>query len=817
MKEFRIALVCYGGVSLAVYMHGVTKEVHKLVRASVAYDQFRDGRLKANPFNPRTDTEYAYWEVLDRLEAHAPIRVIVDVISGASAGGINAVLLGKALAHNTTQEHLRDLWLKNASLQELTSNLHEDVPWFLRWATPLFSRITGLKKLFPEFKGAYGHLMAFTFHAAVNRAVAPPFDGDRMLGWLYDGLARMKPDSGGTVEGPSLTPDNQLLDLYVTTTDFYGYPSFVPVHDPAGHGVHDQKYRHVLRFRYLSGNGRRDDFAVNAELAFAARATSSLPGGFSPVQIGDLGRVLKADVARNGEAPIDEEGFISRQFREYGLAGADARHTCFADGGILDNQPFSNAIRAIAKRSATRQVVRRILYIDPHPISEPAPADGRLPGTFETLLGSLSRIPKHEPVHDEIWALSGFNRRIHRINDAVESSRGIVERLVREVGETSGLELTPDMEVLEKWRQAVNTHASGLEVAGYASYVGFKLRSMADDLAGAICQRLDYPLNSGHALFVGNVLKAWMERRRLLPVGGSVNEDQTAFLKLFDIGFRRRRVRFLIKDINARYRLARRPDHRPNTDELDSLKHALYDLLDRYHANLVGGDKEAELFPLMEAAFGESLLTPLIQAGRVDAQDFLNEHGDKVDAYYAALRNAIWDDKTPLHQLLSTIVAGCADWPEPVAREFLTRFVGFPFWDVMIFPLSDMGDVGELYEIKGVRMSPNDSRLIIDGGAEKKLRGVRYQHFGAFFSRYARENDYLWGRLDAAERLIDILVDAALEESEHEAPVDRYIAEKTMALDAILNAEEGHLHVLKSRISALRRMLNRSKAPRQAC
>jgi hypothetical protein len=33
-KELRIALVCYGGISLAVYMHGVTKEIWKAVRAS---------------------------------------------------------------------------------------------------------------------------------------------------------------------------------------------------------------------------------------------------------------------------------------------------------------------------------------------------------------------------------------------------------------------------------------------------------------------------------------------------------------------------------------------------------------------------------------------------------------------------------------------------------------------------------------------------------------------------------------------------------------------------------------------------------------
>ena len=36
-KELRIALICYGGVSLAVYMHGVTKEVWHLARASRAF------------------------------------------------------------------------------------------------------------------------------------------------------------------------------------------------------------------------------------------------------------------------------------------------------------------------------------------------------------------------------------------------------------------------------------------------------------------------------------------------------------------------------------------------------------------------------------------------------------------------------------------------------------------------------------------------------------------------------------------------------------------------------------------------------------
>ena len=40
------------------------------------------------------------------------------------------------------------------------------------------------------------------------------------------------------------------------------------------------------------------------------------------------------------------------------------------------------------------------------------------------------------------------------------------------------------------------------------------------------------------------------------------------------------------------------------------------------------------------------------------------------------------------------------------------------------------------------------------------LQGVKLGNFGAFFRRADRENDYLWGRLHAADRLIDLVYDA---------------------------------------------------------
>ena len=62
--QLRLALVCYGGVSLAVYMHGITKELHKLVAASRRFDALGDVDAE-NPFPG--DSERVYFEALRAL------------------------------------------------------------------------------------------------------------------------------------------------------------------------------------------------------------------------------------------------------------------------------------------------------------------------------------------------------------------------------------------------------------------------------------------------------------------------------------------------------------------------------------------------------------------------------------------------------------------------------------------------------------------------------------------------------------------------------------------------------------------------------
>src|SRR3954469_6981394 len=132
-KELRIALVCFGGISLAVYMHGISKEILKLVRASRALHAIADRPRRAlhaianrprraqtefldcvDASDPEHDTEAVYFELLREIGQSLELRVIVDIIAGASAGGINGTMLARALSHDLSMEALRELWLTNA-------------------------------------------------------------------------------------------------------------------------------------------------------------------------------------------------------------------------------------------------------------------------------------------------------------------------------------------------------------------------------------------------------------------------------------------------------------------------------------------------------------------------------------------------------------------------------------------------------------------------------------------------------------------------------------------------------------------------------
>ena len=77
------------------------------------------------------------------------------------------------------------------------------------------------------------------------------------------------------------------------------------------------------------------------------------------------------------------------------------------------------------------------------------------------------------------------------------------------------------------------------------------------------------------------------------------------------------------------------------------------------------------------------------------------------------------------------------------------------------------------------------------GTTGSTLKGAELRHFAGFLSQSLRECDYLWGRLDGAERLIDIVCDAARADISLDALDIKKI--KNVAFRCILDAEEKHL------------------------
>src|SRR4051794_20310355 len=142
VREVRLALVCYGGSSLAIYMHGNTKELLRLVQASKALEL--DAKAKGHvltkavlnnrdpqkqpppgPLGQTLTGSTRQWyerllELWDTDPKKVRTRVVIDVIAGTSAGGINGVILAKALAHDVSVDELTQLWMTKASLAKLT-------------------------------------------------------------------------------------------------------------------------------------------------------------------------------------------------------------------------------------------------------------------------------------------------------------------------------------------------------------------------------------------------------------------------------------------------------------------------------------------------------------------------------------------------------------------------------------------------------------------------------------------------------------------------------------------------------------------------
>jgi patatin-related protein len=728
-KELRLALVCYGGVSLAVYMHGITKEIQKLVQASRRFEL----DPSHNPF-PADSVEHAYFQALRRTRERDGLttRVVVDVVSGTSAGGINGIILAKALAGNLSQQPLRDLWLDSGDIKKLM-------------------RPHALPGLWTK---AAAWALASPVRRVAGRPGRPPLDGDLMFGLVLEALAGMektRPAPGsGTPE--TLMPEGHALELFVTTTDFTGLVRSLPAYSPKQ--VSDLGHRHVLEFRSLPHDRFGGEY--NPELAFAARATSCFPGAFPPIDIGNI--------ERNVPGWTGDARFVDEFFGPYVSASAEMHGRYFVDGGVLDNFPFDHAVDAIIRKSADVQVDRRLVYIEPDPQEAVARPTGKPPGFLDTVLGALSTIPAQQPIGGAFDQMREFNERVDRVNAVINVAYGSVDALVPPMA-GPGI----DVEAFRRANREINEHVANAGPA-YVGYLRLKLESVIDSLGSVAAGVGGFRPESDANAFVRGAVRRWAIRRRLLTDEPTMTDEQVTFLKTFDLGYAERRLRFVIKRLNLHFHGVERRTAAPFRADLNAAKQDLYDLVRDIRAaqeaiteGTAPSGPAGEALQAARRAFPPARVADAVRAARVDAEvafvGYLDDAEDDLDRAAAAIAEYLKESlPDPPGQSFDTLAQATEGWSDDVRRDLMVAFAGFPYWDGLTYPIRTFARLGELDRIEVVRMSPKEPSQLTPLAGQPKLLGVSKHHFNAFFSRKARENDYLWGRLDGAEQLIRLLL-----------------------------------------------------------
>jgi patatin-related protein len=807
-KELRLALVCFGGVSLAIYMHGVTKEILKLIRASQAYHNTPDPLNRTSltylmvrkDKSREVDTESVYFDLLKDIGVELDLKVMVDAAAGASAGGMNAVFLARAIAHDLSFDNLRDIWLHEADVSRLAIQQKPLGFWSRHITRPavkyLAQRIMGKGVLAESIGQKIPGLLKF-------RKMKPPFDGQHMTEILYDALAGM-----GQNPSPlqSLMPSGHRLDLFVTVTDFFGHLMKIPLHDPAV--IEEREHRHILHFsyqRFRNGECKTDlDLDDVPALAFAARATSSFPGAFPPAQIREVDRLL----AERNIKWFKREYFLFNNFEAYYKTGMDPTKTSFLDGSVLNNKPFAQAIKSIQGRPAYREVDRRIIYIDPHPEDQPPPPSGVVPSLFRTLKGALSDIPRNEPIHDDLDGIQNYNKRVHMVRGIIDSIRPSVKRLVSEIAHHNE-NLATSTEDVQRWREEANARAVRENGISYEGYARLKVSGVIDDLSLLIAEVCGHAIDSTERQAIHDILFNWAHSdsdestTTSVPPGDKpVLPSWIRFLQQFDMAYQRRRVRFVIHQLNTLYG-KQIEEHWQVVDvtRLDILKEKFYENL--------AFIRQFEVIDFMSAQTRQRLNIAFmaLQEPGYQTTDFLRDHKADLDSAMEsmAIDIRLGAAKTQVDEIFAELHR--ESWPEEIRSELMLAYLGFAFWDVITYAIIGTREMGEFNEIRVDRISANDVRMLGIGKAEQRLKGIALAHFGAFFSRKDRENDYLWGRLDAAERLIDILFDSARGEIKRQ-DIDLHPYKKRAFL-AILDEESNHLKVSSALIQELKEQVQK--------
>lgn len=593
-------------------------------------------------------------------------------------------------------------------------------------------------------------------------------------------LVQMEREFGARLSRPPLDTPHSRVDLFVTGTDLLGEE--VLHRDDFGGIITDREHRAVFHFTHdpRPDLDRPSDFEpANArQLSRVARSTASFPGAFEPsycrVSVPD------AQLQAGEETYSDLRSIASFSTSRWVI-----------DGGVLDNAPFRPALGAIARAPAAGHVRRVLCYVTPY--ASPAGAersDLDNPPAFAAVVGASSSLPRDLTFTETLESLEEYRERVRRRRQGRERLIALDDATRRKLATTL-----------------------------FESYCNARLRTSCEDVLRRLLEYDTASRDSGHStqrplrpvaeILSDDILVPWVPMKDDFAAAAALDRDLPTRWGIGTVAH----ISHVVLDLFSQVLEISPPLHSEERAGLTAARRALSALItethDRRDAYLSktqaalgadtspfdpnGGDRRAlklacdTYADVIPAGREREMMREVARAtydGAVAARALLAE-GSRAHALAPKRSESL------IHQLDGLTEDLPSTDPELVLARRLLAI------EVIQEALNETREHDQRLDFMRINA---EAVCELDGRnrPEHKLTGLGLNHFAAFYKRSWRANDWMWGRLDGASRLVEILLEPrslrlAIEAAGIEQVADLLVYAATGRRDDSTDAESSFL------------------------
>ncbi|WP_373540523.1 patatin-like protein [Chamaesiphon sp.] len=753
LREMQLGLVVHGGVSLAIYTHGICQEFYHAVRGRGIYKL---------------------------VKALVDADLVVDLVSGSSAGGVNGILLSYTIANSNERETI-------------------DYSAFAR----IWRNSGDLLKLLQKPN-------LFKSPATGARIRGDSFYQRELLATLIGACEHKLPRSSQEWFSPT-----KELDLAIAGTDYLGkidrtFPE---------NRLNLKSKNHRALFRLKHRQGRKEPFNPHYSdpelprtpndtyqaLVKLCQITAGTPGIFPLVAV---------DIQ-------DRLNFVDRQLVTWGkltrnyaldLPTRDDK-LYFLDGGLLDNTPLTCLMKEAYYRLPDRQGRRKLFYVDPNPefLNDRLQSSDKKQSRREQILQAAAlSMPIQQSITNDLRTIHEHNHKVRRYQTLIDRAEvGIDSEQLLASGDRTqsqiylrgrlfdfrdrnlpllfhadlGSQNTQYSFILDKIDRILNSKFTGSQDRQHYYKLLDRFESQIIDLDVEYSMRQHFYLIERIKDFIARDRDR--ESQQYLQY---LSNQLSCNIKLLEVV--KASLELLLSDRSVSNYFYYLINQESNDRRLRAL---VYELIFRLHRFLLDGTRFHAFVPpdLAGSNFETIPVYFWLDLPELAAtSDFRGDwHQDRwlsqtrISGVFAQLKQRIaelqqstdlrlliWtdrrleDDKSQnqsFPSILKQIGLAAEVKIERLGGKYSAQLLKywhtFEYVDRELYPFEYLTSLSEKEIINPLCISPDNAQLGIGSGknTQVKLGGDKLYNLGGFFKKSWRANDLLWGRLDGLNRILE--------------------------------------------------------------